>query len=175
MRTKTLTTLIFALALLASILLVEPVLCKPEQKISATATLMFPTVSQPERTIDTNGEIRHVFTVQKTFGVILTLDEQFGGQTTFIGDVVVVIDFTTNFKTGETVYHSKSIIWTFQEGSFEGKMQARHRINLNSPSGIYEESVMLQGLGIFKGCTLKLSQMNNQAYTGLILVSASAY
>jgi hypothetical protein len=166
-------TLVLVLALLALISAVEPALCKPEQKISATATLRFPTVTQPERTINTNGEIRHVFGVQETFGVVLTLDEQFDGQTTFTGDVVVVLDFTANFKTGETVYHSTSLVWSFQGGSFEGMMQARQRIDLNSQSGIYEESVVLQGSGIFKGCTLKLSQTNNQPYTGLLFVSAS--
>lgn len=168
--------LLLALVMLASIVALDQALCKSEQKILATASLRFPTVSQPERTINTNGGIRHVFGVQKTFGVVLTLDEQFDGQTTFTGDVVVVLDFTTNFKTGETVYHSTYLVWTFQGGgSFEGMMQARQRIEINNPSGIYEESVMLQGLGIFKGCTLKLSQTNNQPYMGLLLVSASAY
>lgn len=168
------TTLILVLALLASLSAIEPALSKSEQKISVTATLRFPTVTQPERTIDTNGDIRHVFGVEKTFGVVLTLDEPFNGQTTFTGGVVIVLDFTSNLKTGNIVYHSTSLVWTFQGGSFEGVMQARQRIDPSSSSVIYQESLVLQGSGIFKGCTLKLSQTNNQPYTGLLLVSASA-
>jgi hypothetical protein len=167
-------TLILVLALLASISTIQPALSKPAQKISATVTLNFPTVTQPERTIDTNGDIRQVFGVKKTFVVDITLDEQFNGETTFTGGAILVLDFTTNFKTGDIVYHNASVVWTFDDGSFNGVMQARQRFDPSSSSVIYEESLVLQGSGSFKGCTLKLSQTNNQPYTGLLMVPASA-
>jgi hypothetical protein len=171
MKIKIIAALTLTLALLASISTLEPALSKPEQKISATADLRFPTVTQPERTINTNGEIRHVFGVRETFFVGLTLAEPFDGQTKFTGGVVRVLDFTTNFKTGNTVYHSTSLVWTLEGGSFEGMMQARQRLNSDNP---YEESLVMRGSGIFAGCTLKLSKINNQPYTGLLLVSANA-
>ena len=167
-------TLILLLALSALVSTIEPALSKPEQKISATATLRFPTVTQPQRTIDTNGEIRQVFEVKKTFSVLLSLDEQFAGETSFTGDAIVLLDFTSNFKTGEIMYHSTSLVWTFEDGSFEGVMQARQRVDPKDISMIYEESLVLQGSGVFKGCTLKLSQTNNQPYTGFLMVPASS-
>jgi hypothetical protein len=165
--------LFLVLALLASISTIEPALCKPDQKISATATLSFPTVTQPERIINTNGDVRQVFGVTKTFRVDLTLDEEFAGETSFTGGARVVIDFTSNFKTSEIVYHGVSVVWTFQDGTFEGVMQAKQRFDPSDASVIYEETLVLHGSGIFKGCTLKLSNTNNQPYTGLLLAPAA--
>lgn len=173
MKVKLVATLILLLALLLPIFVIEPAFAISEQKIPATATLRFPTVTPAERVILTNGGIEHFFGTSMTFQVVLTLDEPFDGQTAFTGRVTKTYDFTTNSKTGSAVYHSTSLVWTFQGGSFAGILQARQRVDPSGLSLTYEESLVMQGSGIFKGCTLKLSQMNYQPYTGLLLVPAS--
>lgn len=174
LKIKLVATLILLLALLVPSFLIDPAIAKSEQKIPAAATLRFPTVTPAERVIETNGGIQHFFGTSMSFLVDLTLDEPFDGQTSFTGIETKIYDFTTNSKTGNEVYHSISFVWTFDEGRFAGILQARTRVDKSGLSQVYEESLVLQGSGIFQGCTLKLSQMNNQPYTGLLLVSASA-
>ena len=141
--------IIFSGFIFLLISLVSPALAVPATKTPVTATSeRINAVSGESWT--TTGDIIQVRGNEATYSVTLNIF----GQDPLEGISTNILDGTVNTKTGEAVFQY-SVTWTFNGGSFEGRMQSRLE-SYPPPYETYEIHCVLKGTGEFKGQKLHL-------------------
>lgn len=141
--------IIFAVFIFLLISLVSPAIAVPATKTPVTATSVRISAVSGEKW-QTNGDIIQVRGNAATYSVTLNIF----GQDPLEGISTNILDGTVNMKTGEAVFQY-SVTWTFDGGSFEGRMQSQLE-SYPPPYETYEIHCVLKGSGEFKGQMLHL-------------------
>lgn len=137
----------------------------PATKSAVTVTSK-PISAIPGEYMMTEGGILQVRGSQATYEITLNIY----AESPLVGTSTNVLDGRVNTKTGEAVFHY-DVIWTFEDGSFEGVMQSRLE-SYPQPYEYYEIHCVLKGEGEFEGQTLKLTYEGttmNPVWTGFII------
>ena len=164
--------LLFAVAFVAVALLATPVMAAPAQRIPVTLVLSNVGQDDFEKQWLTNGGIRHNIGGPRWGTALLTIE----GQDPLEGTYLELANMIINTKTGALITCDREgkTVLTFDDGSFEGKIH--HFITIDGGVIARRKHGVLQGSGVFEGCTLKLSQDwelgdGTPTYTGFLLVA----
>jgi len=166
------TFLLVSLLVFLMLIIALPVMAESPKKIPVTLVTSGTSNSPPEKTWTTEGGIVHSQGAVRTGGATLTID----GQVPLVGTVTEDLGPSViNTKTGEMVGHALKCVFTFPGGSFEGVKITKATYE-NGKNVATEQHSVLQGSGVFEGCTLVLSQdwelttpPMPKVYTGFLL------
>ena len=166
--------LAFAVAFVTVALLTAPVMAKPAQRIPVTVVLSNVGQDPYEKQWLTNGGIVHNIGGPRWGTAILTIE----GHDPLEGTYSELANSNLNTKTGALITCDREgkTVLTFDDGSFEGKIH--HFITLDAGWLVIarRKHGVLQGSGVFEGCTLTISQDwelgdGTPTYTGFLLVA----
>jgi hypothetical protein len=167
--------LVFAVALIIVVMLATPVMAEPAQKIPVTAELYDKIRGDPEKIWRTNGGTTHVQGAVTTGKIRLTID----GQDPLEGTYWYSNSYVVNTKWALAAQHMHKWVLSFEGGSFEGQKTRFSTFEPGTGGKVVwtiKQHTVLQGSGVFKGWTLKLSMDWVQGdplpriYTGFLLI-----
>jgi hypothetical protein len=159
--------LVIAVVLMAAAMLATPVMASPAEKIPITLNFGLPTYGDPEKIWTTNGDIFQVRGRPSSYNIILTIQ----GEPPLVGVDTNTFNGQHNLKTDVKILHY-DVVWTFEGGTFEGRLTLKIENNLLGPMyWYYSAHLVFQGTGAFEGQTIMLSYEGPFAleWTGYLL------